>query len=145
MDSDRTVSETGQQRLSALERLCRQLLYRWDDFPSPELASLRELLADALAKACEAQPEIMTVVNPVSRPVRLQLYAIASDSELDSLYHREWAELAVSHSGVCYLIYRRKDGGDYAVEWSSATSVPAGLSATLPPELALAMFEQDGG
>ena len=40
----------GHDFLNQRSGACRQLLYRWDDFPSSEFASLRELLADALAR-----------------------------------------------------------------------------------------------
>ena len=145
MDLESTADASAQALETALERLCRQLLQRWREFPAPELASLREFLTRQLLAAIQSEPETITVMNPVSRPARLRLHSVVSDVELDSFYHREWAELAVSHEGICYLVYRRKDGGDYAVEWSTATSVPTSMLGVLPPELTKAMFESDDG
>ena len=42
------------------------------------------------------------------------------------------------------LVYRRRDGGDYAVTWSQATTVPAPIMQALPDVLAVAMLEGDG-
>ena len=65
-------------------------------------------------------------------------------ADLDSFYHNEWAELAISHDGRLFLVYRRRDGGDYAVTWSQATTVPAPVMQALPDVLATAMLEGDG-
>ena len=127
-----------------LARLRAQLLGRWRAFPEARGPELDALLADTLARAAAAEPEILTVMDPAARPQRLRLAAIVENVDLDSFYHNEWAELAVSHDGRCFLIYRRRDGGDYAVTWSPATTVPAPLMGALPDVLAMAMLEGDG-
>ena len=145
MSAESTPEQAGSCGDQPLDKLCRQLLQRWRHFPSAELHGLRELLRSALVRAGAAEPQTLTVMSPVSRPARLRLAVLVDGTDLDSFYHREWAELSVAHTGVLYLVYRRADGGDYAVEWSSATSVPTDMLPLIPAELALAMFEADGG
>ena len=128
---------------TAMQRLRTQLLQRWTRFPAAPRAALDELLRDGLARAATAASETITVTSPVSRSQRLRLATLVSDRALDAMYQQEWAELAVSSSGRCYLIYRRRDGGDYAIEWSPSTTLPTTMTALLPDELALAMLEGD--
>ena len=85
----------------------------------------------------------MTVMNPVSRPMRLRLAVLVSDAGLDRMYRQEWAELSLDRDGRCYLVYRRGDGGAYAIEWSPATTVPESMMKALPESLARAMLEGD--
>ena len=113
-------------------RAKEQLLARWRAFPAPAMEALDRLLDEALARAGAAEPEILTVMNPVSRPMRLRLAPIAADADLDRMYHRASAELSVNADGRCYLVYRQLDGGDYAVLWSAATSLPEALLSRLP-------------
>ena len=120
-----------------------QLLVRWRAFPARSMHALDRLLDDALARAEQAEPEILTVMNPVSRPVRLRLAPMAADADLDRMYHRASAELSVSADGRCYLVYRQLDGGDYAVLWSAATSLPEALLSRLPDPIATALLESD--
>ena len=54
-------------------RAKEQLLVRWRAFPAPAMEALDRLLDEALARAGEAEPEVLTVMNPVSRPMRLRL------------------------------------------------------------------------
>ena len=103
------------------------------------------MLPVALEAAAEAPPEILTVTSPVSKPARLRLAPLAERVNLDSFYGGEGAELCVSHDGQCYLVYRRSDGGDYCVLWSSATLMPESLMLSLPDVLAAAMFDGDRG
>jgi hypothetical protein len=133
----------GPEAPTPLARLRGQVLERWRRFPPQRQAELDALLDTSLARACATEPEVITVMNPVSRPLRLRLATLVEGSDLDSFYHREWAELAVSAEGRCYLVYRRRDGGDYAIEWSAATSLPADLMTRLPEVLALALLEGD--
>ena len=128
----------------ALARLRAQVLARWSAFPDRLRGELDALLADALERAASAEPEILTVMDPASRPQRLRLATVVAEADLDSFYHNEWAELAVSHDGRLFLVYRRRDGGDYAVTWSQATTVPAPVMQALPDVLATAMLEGDG-
>ena len=128
----------------ALARLRAQVLARWRTFPDARRSELDALLADALAHAAAADPEVLTVMDPVARPQRLRLATVVAEADLDSFYHNEWAELAVSHDGRLFLVYRRRDGGDYAVTWSQATTVPAPVMQALPDVLATAMLESDG-
>ena len=124
-------------------RAKEQLLTRWRRFPSAAMEALDRLLDDGLARAGRAEPEVLTVMNPVSRPVRLRLAPIAADADLDRMYHRASAELSISTDGRCYLVYRQLDGGDYAVLWSGATSLPEALLSRLPEPLATALLETD--
>ena len=124
-------------------RAKEQLLVRWRAFPAPAMEALDGLLDEALARAGQAEPELLTVMNPVSRPMRLRLAPIAADADLDRMYHRASAELSVSADGRCYLVYRQLDGGDYAVLWSAATSLPEALLSRLPDPLATALLESD--
>ena len=128
----------------ALARLRAQVLARWRAFPDARSEELDALLAGALARAAAADPEVLTVMDPTSRPQRLRLTTVVAEADLDSFYHNEWAELAASHDGRLFLVYRRRDGGDYAVTWSPATTVPAPIMQALPDVLAVAMLESDG-
>jgi hypothetical protein len=127
-----------------LARLRSQILSRWTEFPAAHRGELDALLTDALGRAGAAEPEILTVMDPAARPQRLRLASVVDDVDLDSFYHNEWAELAISHDGRCFLVYRRRDGGDYAVTWSPATTVPSPLMRALPEVLAMALLESDG-
>ena len=124
---------------SALVRLRTQLTAGWETFPDAE--GLDVLLQEALTRASDAEPQVITVTSPVSRPMRLRLARLGDPANLDSFYRGESAELCVSQQGCCYLVYRRSDGGEYAVEWSSATLVPEQLMRNLPDVLAAAMFD----
>lgn len=127
----------------ALARLRAQVLVRWRAFPDTLRGELDALLADAIARAAAADPEVLTVMDPASRPQRLRLATVVAEADLDSFYHNEWAELAISHDGRLFLVYRRRDGGDYAVTWSLATTVPVPVMQALPDVLATAMLESD--
>ena len=124
---------------SALERLRDQLLEAWEDFPRE--AELKPLLEDALERAAASPVTIITLTSPVSRPARLRLAEFTPPVSLDSFYNGEKAVLCASADGGCYLVYRRSDGGDYAVEWSTATLIPEALMMALPDVLAEAMFD----
>lgn len=129
--------------LSALDRLKKQFLARWDAFPDDAESALEDLLEQALAQALEAKPEVITVMNPVSRPQRLLLGILATDAGLDRMYRREWAELSVSSEGRCYLVYRRRKDSPYAIEWSHATTLPETMLNVLPDVLVLAVLQSD--
>ena len=142
--SEDQAKETGSSAPSTpIERARAQLLARWHDFPEDDDAELRALLEAGVERAAEAEPEIMTVMNPVSRPMRLRLGVLVSDAGLDRMYRQEWAELSVDRKGRCYLVYRRGDGGKYAIEWTPATTVPESMMKALPECLASAMLEGD--
>ena len=128
----------------ALARLRARILVRWSSFPEARSDELDALLTDALERAAKAVPEVLTVMDPASRPQRLRLATVVAAADLDSFYHNEWAELAISHDGRLFLVYRRRDGGDYAVTWSQATTVPVPVMQGLPDVLATAMLESDG-
>lgn len=134
---------SGPSEPAARARAKAQLLAQWRSFPPGAMAALDRLLDEGLARAERAEPEVLTVMNPVSRPVRLRLAPIAADADLDRMYHRASAELSLSADGRCYLVYRQRDGGDYAVLWSAATSLPEALLARLPDPLATALLETD--
>lgn len=127
--------------MDAFERLREQLLQRWTEFP--EADAFDQALREVLGQAAEAAPEVLTVSTPTSRPMRLRLAVLAVDRNLDPFYQREWAELAVSARGVCYLVYRRRDGGHYAIEWSPSTVLPGTMNQQLPDLWAMAMLEGD--
>ena len=126
-----------------LGRLRAQVLERWRAFPVSLGSELDALLANALERAAAAAPEVITVMDPASRPQRLRLATVVAEADLDSFYHNEWAELAISHDGRLFLVYRRRDGGDYAVTWSQATTIPIPVMEALPDVLATAMLESD--
>ena len=128
---------------SALDRLKEQFLSRWDAFPDDAFTELDEILSTALTQAMDAEPEVITVMNPVSRPQRLKLGALATDAGLDRMYRREWAELSVSTEGRCYLVYRRRSDSPYAIEWSHATTLPETMLNVLPDALVLAVLQSD--
>ena len=128
----------------ALSRLRAQILVRWHSFPAVRSGELDALLTNALVRAEATAPEVLTVMDPASRPQRLRLATVVAEADLDSFYHNEWAELAISHDGRLFLVYRRRDGGDYAVTWSQATTIPAPVMRALPDVLATAMLETDG-
>ena len=134
----------GSGASDALGRLRAQILSRWSAFPDALGNELDALLAEALGRAAETGPEVLTVMDPASRPQRLRLATLVGKADLDSFYHNEWAELAISHDGRLFLVYRRRDGGDYAVTWSQATTVPGPVMEALPDVLATAMLESDG-
>ena len=133
----------AEEPASPLERLHDQLLVRWNRFPAEDRTALNTLLEQGLARAKATDPEVITVMNPVSRPMRLRLGVIASDAGLDRMYRREWGEFSVSDRGRCYLVYRRGDGDRYAIEWSPATTIPETMMKALPDPLALAILEGD--
>ena len=144
--ADADQSEQGARSVAggSLARLRAQVLARWTTFPDRLRDELDALLADALERAAAAAPEVLTVMDPASRPQRLRLATVVAEADLDSFYHNEWAELAISHDGRLFLVYRRRDGGDYAVTWSQATTIPAPVMQALPDVLATAMLESDG-
>ena len=123
-----------------LARLRAQLVQDDSVVEEGDDAALDALLIGALVEAAAAAPELMTVSSPVSRPQRLKLSVLVSDEGLDSMYGKERAERAVSHDGVCYLIYRRSDGGDYAVVWSPSTLMAPTTMSKLPDVLVAAML-----
>ena len=139
--SDHGAASSGGDPLA---RLRAQILIRWSAFPEARRDELDALLSDALERAAAAVPEVLTVMDPASRPQRLRLATVVDAADLDSFYHNEWAELAISDDGRLFLVYRRRDGGDYAVTWSQATTVPVPVMQRLPDVLATAMLESDG-
>ena len=143
MSEDQAKDTDSGTPSAPIERARAQLLARWRRFPEADDVALRALLEPAIARAVEADPELMTVMNPVSRPMRLRLAVLVSDAGLDRMYRQEWAELSLDLNGRCYLVYRRGDGGKYAIEWSPATTVPESMMKALPDCLARAMLEGD--
>ena len=143
VEGDRPAGAPAPGEPLARARAKEQLLVRWRAFPDSSMEGLDRLLDEALARAGQAEPELLTVMNPVSRPMRLRLAPIAADADLDRMYHRASAELSISADGRCYLVYRQLDGGDYAVLWSGATSLPEALLSRLPDPLATALLESD--
>ena len=122
-----------------LQRALNQVVVNWDVYP--RLEALKTLLSEAIEEAKCAEVQVFTVSSPVSRPARLRLKTLTELTSLDAFYGGESAELCLNHDGRCYLVYRRSDGGDYAVEWSSATLMPESLMRALPDVLAAAMFD----
>jgi len=140
--SERQPSPTPDEPVARV-RAKEQLLARWRSFPPHSMEALDRLLDEALERAGRSEPEVLTVMNPVSRPMRLRLAPIAADADLDRMYHRASAELSVGADGRCFLVYRQLDGGDYAVLWSGATSLPEALLSRLPEPLAEALLDSD--
>ena len=143
MTSEENSPSSSKQSESTLESLKALLLSGWDHFPDDASDALDEQLTEALIRAGNAEPEVLTVMNPVSRPQRLKLGVLATDAGLDTMYSREWAEFSVSTEGRCYLIYRRRGDSAYAIEWSHATSLPETMLKVLPDVLVLAMLQSD--
>ena len=110
-DANHSDRGAGSAAGDALGRLRAQVLARWRAFPEARRDALDALLADALAHAAAADPEVLTVMDPVARPQRLRLATVVAEADLDSFYHNEWAELAVSHDGRLFLVYRRATAG----------------------------------
>ena len=98
-------------------------------------ADIERELGEALTRAAAAPPAVITVMNPVTRPVTLQLAVLATDDQLDTMYAQEWGEFSLGADGELYLVYRRRDGNDYATRWTPATTLPASLLGTLSPAL----------
>lgn len=128
---------------SDLDRLKDQVLARWRAFPPALSSTLDSELSAALEQSRTATPELMTVMNPVSRPTQLKLGLLVTDAGLDTMYAQEWGELCVSDAGCLYLVYRRRDGNHYAIVWTPATTLPPTMMACLSPALAAALLEQD--
>jgi len=131
----------GSDAPSALDHLRAQCWQRWSDPPAAAVSALDAELEPALARAGEAEPETLLVMNPTSRPRRLQLAVVCDDRSLDEMYHQEWCELAVAAAGQLYLIYRRRDGEDYGVAWDQGVTLPASLQPALPEALAVALLD----
>jgi hypothetical protein len=131
------VAESAED--AALARLRAQLTAGWQSFPA--LEELDHTLRAAYAEACGAEPRMITVASPTSRLVRRRFARLGEGGDLDAFYHGESAELCIADDGVCYLVYWRKDGGDYAVEWSSATAVPEPVLHGLPDVVLTAMYD----
>jgi len=144
MASDESQRNGDTPDTTPLALLRAQLLQRWQSFPEDKSKQLDLELQEALERAAGSEPELVTVMNPVSRPQRLRLAVLVTDADLDTMYQREWGELAVSDAGRCYLIYRRREDGDYAIEWSPATSIPTTMMNRLSDPLATALLESDG-
>jgi hypothetical protein len=142
-DSDGAASALPEQESTPIGRLRAQLLRRWRAFPEEKSRALDRELEGALKRAAEADPEVITVMNPMSRPLTRRLATLVTDGGLDKMYRQEWAELAVSEDGCCYLVYRRRDGNHYAIEWSPATALPETMMSELSEPLASALLESD--
>ena len=132
-------SELVTEPEKALKRLRRQLVLN-SAISDEQSAALDDLLLTALKEAGETEEQTLTVMNPVSRPQQLRLAVIAEDRQLDTMYGKEFAQLAISEDGVCYLVYRRSDGGDYAVSWSPASALAPTTMQAVPELLLLAMM-----
>jgi hypothetical protein len=122
-----------------MANLQEQLVVNWSKFARQD--ELDELLLEALTRAAKTDVQLITVTSPASRLLRLRLAPVTERASLDTLYNGESAELSVSDDGRCFLVYRRNDGGDYAVQWSTATLVPEALLREIPDVLASAMFD----
>lgn len=129
---------------TALDTAIHGVTAHWSHFPDDDRQELAELLATGIEAAANNERQTITVMNPTSRPVPLRLSALATDTSIDGMYQQEWCEFSIDSAGKCYLVYRRRDGQDYCVGWSSATSLPETLQHALPPILALALLSSDG-
>jgi len=97
---------------------------------------LKAELSSAINQCFTNDPERITVMNPVSRPTRMRLGVLLTDAGLDTMYSQESAELSVSDTGKLYLVYRRSQSGDYAIEWTPATTLPPTMMDSLSEPLA---------
>ena len=115
---------------------------RWKEFPQSDSADLDALLRAALEQAQAASPEVITVAGTTTRPQVLRLHAIAKASS-DTWYSQEWTEFAVSSDGHAWIIYRRRDGEDYAAPYSEGSALPEELMKSLAPCLVMALYGGD--
>lgn len=121
---------------SALSKLMERLTARKPGLDENTQQQLKAELLSAFNACFTNDPEQITVMNPVSRPTRMRLGVLHSDAGLDSMYSQERAELSVSDSGKLYLVYRRSQSGDYAIEWTPATTLPPTMMDGLSESLA---------
>lgn len=126
----------------AVESVRKQCWSRWPTPPESDVTALDAMFTPLLQQAAEATAETLLVTNPTSRPRRLQLAVICDDRSLDAMYHQEWCELSIAANGLLLLIYRRRDGDDYAVSWDAAVTLPSTLLPQVPDELAVALFDE---
>lgn len=122
----------------ALDRL-RSALHRGRT--SADDPALNTLLHQALAQAAAAEPETIEVLGTTTRPRRLRLAVLAADHGVDAMYQLEWVELAASDAGELFLVFRRRDGQNYATACGQATALPTTLANSLPEPLAAALLD----
>ena len=121
---------------NALGKLMERLMARKPGLDENTQQQLKAELLSAFNACFINDPERITVMNPISRPTRMRLGVLHSDADLDTMYSQERAELSVSDSGKLYLVYRRSQSGDYAIEWTPATTLPPTMMDSLSEPLA---------
>ena len=132
-----------QEQLNALNSLMERLVAQRPGLNEDIKQQLKAELASAVNQCFTEEPERITVMNPVSRPTRMRLGVLLTDAGLDTMYSQEHAELSVSDTGKLYLVYRRSQSGDYAIEWSPATTLPPTMMDSLSEPLAEVMLSSE--
>lgn len=125
---------------ATIDKAIATLTADWDDFPEAE--ELRAFLSEQIAKAGENELELLTIAGATSRPRPLRLVVLATGFN-EQLYRREWTELSLSSAGDILVIFRDKDGGDYATPMGTASALPESLMSNLPPIVAMAVLGND--
>lgn len=129
-------ANTPENKASALNKLMERLVAKKSGLNDDMRQQLEAELTSAFDQCFANEPERITVMNPVSRPTRMRLGVLLTDAGLDTMYSQERAELSVSDTGKLYLVYRRSQSGDYAIEWTPATTLPPTMMDSLSDPLA---------
>jgi len=127
----------------ALGKLMEQLIALRPGLDENTQQQLKAELSSAFNQCFTNDPERITVMNPVSRPTRIRLGVLLTDAGLDTMYSQEYAELSVSDTGKLYLVYRRSQSGDYAIEWTPATTLPPTMMDSLSEPLAEVLLSSE--
>jgi len=127
----------------ALGKLMERLIALRPGLDEATQQQLETELISAFNQCFTNDPERITVMNPVSRPARMRLGVLLTDAGLDTMYSQECAELSVSDTGKLYLVYRRSQSGDYAIEWTPATTLPPTMMDSLSEPLAEVLLNSE--
>ncbi len=135
-NTPRSEANMPPEQVKALSNLMERLVAHRPGLDDNIRHQLEAELASAISQCFTEESERITVMNPVSRPTRMRLGVLLTDAGLDTMYSQEHAELSVSDTGKLYLVYRRSQSGDYAIEWSPATTLPPTMMDSLSEPLA---------
>jgi len=135
-DTQQSDADLPADQASALSKLMERLIALRPELDKDTRQQLKAELTTAFNQCFTNDAERITVMNPVSRPSRMRLGVLLADAGLDTMYSQESAELSVSDTGKLYLVYRRSQSGDYAIEWTPATTLPPTMMDSLSEPLA---------
>jgi len=142
-DKNRSDKNSADKKAKTLDSLMERLVGQRLALDKDLQQELKSELASAINQCFSNDPERITVMNPVSRPIRMRLGIVLTDAGLDTMYSQERAELSVSDSGKLYLVYRRSQSGDYAIEWTPATTLPPTMMDSLSEPLAEVLLRSE--